>query len=237
LPPRRSTVTSAPAAAAPPPQPSHRQASGQYPPPPQAQAASQPTASGVAPANNGNGVWADLISLQSPSSSSSLPLQFQAPSQLSPIIPQGYQTSLVTGLNPFQQQPAISNPYSQQIYPNAGPSSATAYPSPSPFTPQHTLPFAAQQPLMQNTSNIFHPQPHQAMQTQVPTTGQTLFNVQTGAMMGPSTNPGPFLSTSPASSDDNSPAVVLDDPTASDVHDDTATSSSAVGTVDVHDDS
>ncbi|KAK0194466.1 hypothetical protein F5146DRAFT_1035992 [Armillaria mellea] len=86
-----------------------------------------------------SGVWADLVSLQTPSVSSSLPLQYQAPPQqipsfatsaslptlntsfptngLQPTIGTGMNfTGMGMGLNPFQQQQQYTNPFSQQLF-------------------------------------------------------------------------------------------------------------------------
>ncbi|KAF8065075.1 hypothetical protein FPV67DRAFT_168049 [Lyophyllum atratum] len=141
--------------------------------------------------DNPKGVWADLVSLQAPPSSSSLPLQFQMTSQTPISAQQGaftgtigsYQSSMGTGINPYQQQQHLaSNPYSQQLYQTPGMQtsqfSSTAPYSPSTLTPQQ--PFFSNQAQMPPMSapgasgqnNFFHPQPQQgALQIQVPNAG------------------------------------------------------------------
>ncbi|GLB39760.1 putative GTP-ase activating proteins for the small GTPase, ARF [Lyophyllum shimeji] len=184
-----------------------------------AQPSSKPAAAKPTQPTNGadppNGVWTDLISLQTPSSSSSLPLQYQMPTQNS-VTPQPngfsatmapYQSSIGTGVNPFQQQHLPSNPYSQQIYPTPGM-------QPAPFSPAATLNhqqayFANQAqvqtptsaPAAQPQTSYFQPQPQQAaLQIQVPNPGQAMFasaNTQGSFMSAPPTH-GHFLSSSPA---------------------------------------
>ncbi|KAG6877136.1 hypothetical protein C0993_010057 [Termitomyces sp. T159_Od127] len=175
-----------------------------------------PEAHNVTSSTNGNGVWTDLVSLQSSSSSSSLPLQYQAQSQLPPNVnPEGYQTSMVTGVNPFQQQHLVSNPYSQQLYVNSG----LPGPSLSPGTTLSTSNFlgssqqqsfsSAPQPLIsapavqaQNNGAFVQPQPQQ-----LSTAGQAIFvtdNGQSDFMSAPTTQ-GQFLSSSPAQFPSQSP--------------------------------
>ncbi|KAG6817004.1 hypothetical protein H0H87_000899 [Tephrocybe sp. NHM501043] len=217
MPTRQSTLMTEhparpPAKAVPQPMPT-----SQYPRQPAA-----PPQSNGAPSSSRNGVWEDLVSLQGTSSSSSLPLQFQAPLQ-TPLSGQGYQTSMVTGINPFQQQHLASNPYSQQQFPSAGFRNSsfaveTQFP-PSNFSGSQQSYFPTQQPLMsapavqaQNNSNFFQPQPQQALQIQVPSAGQAMFtsgNGQGGSsfMSAPPTH-GHFLSTSPAQYPSQSPQPV-----------------------------
>ncbi|KAG6840559.1 hypothetical protein C0991_005835 [Blastosporella zonata] len=187
----------------------------QYPRQPQA----QPQTNGT-PSTSRGGVWEDLVSLQGPSSTSSLPLQFQAPLQ-TPLNVHGYQTSMASGINPFQQQHIASNPYSQQSY-------STSFQNPSfapeaRFSPAGTLNgsqqsyFANQQPLMsapamqaQNSNNFFQPQPQQALQVQ--NGAQGLFhsgNAQGGSFMSAPATQGHFLSTSPAQYPSHSPQPML----------------------------
>ncbi|KAG5717154.1 UBA domain-containing protein 3 [Termitomyces sp. T112] len=209
--PRRSTIANSV-----PPQVVSQPSIPQFLRQPQAQSQPHETSS-----TNGNGVWADLISLQSPSSSSSLPLQFQAVSQPT-LDPQVYQTSMVTSINSFQQHLA-SNPYSHQPYPTSG-LPGPPLPSGMPFsTPtalgssQHQS-LLTQQPLMsapavqvQNNSNFFQPQPQQALaqaQIQAADAGQMFFaanNGQSSNLMTAPTTQGHFLSSSPAQFPSQSP--------------------------------
>ncbi|KAG6919135.1 hypothetical protein DXG01_008942 [Tephrocybe rancida] len=169
-----------------------------------------------------NGVWDDLVSLQAPSSSSSLPLQFQALSQ-APLTPQGYQTSMATGVNPFQQQHLASNPYSQSIYPSGLQSSSFApgpqfsslnSSQPTYFSAQQQPPMSAPASQTQN-NNFYQPQPQQALQVQ-PSAGQALFNANNGQngssfMSAPATQ-GHFQSTSPAQFPSQSPQLISTTP-------------------------
>ncbi|KAG6809014.1 hypothetical protein H0H92_001966 [Tricholoma furcatifolium] len=166
------------------------------------------------PTTNNNGVWADLISLQTPSASSSLPLQYQTPTQTP--LGSAYQTSMVPGINPFQQQHIAANPYSQQLYPATGlqnssfstgtPLSTSTTQPQSFFSTQQSLPSAPVQ-----TTNFYQPQPQQALQVQVPNPDQALFSANNGLNLGqggfvsaPATQ-SHFLSTSPAQYPSQSP--------------------------------
>ncbi|KAG6888772.1 hypothetical protein C0995_006101 [Termitomyces sp. Mi166 len=184
----------------------------------QPQAQTQPS---VTSSTNGNGVWTDLVSLQNSSSGSSLPLQFQTPSQPQ-LSSQGYQTSMVTGINPFQQQHLASNPYSQQSYPTPGLpgpslSSVTPFSTSTALASSQQSFFSIQQPLMststaqaQSNSNFFQPQPQQALQVQVPGAGQAFYatdNGQGSSFMSTPPAQGSFLSSSPAQFPSQSPGV------------------------------
>jgi len=178
---------------------------------------SQPPPANPAPPMNGadppKGVWADLIALQTPSSSSSLPLQYQMSSQ-EPMTVQpspfsgtmgSYQPSMGTGVNPFQQQHLSSNPYSQQLYQTAGmqaspfSSSATFNPQQAYFSNQTQMQPPMSAPATQPQTNFFQPQPQQgALQIQEPIAGQAIFtsgNGQGGFMSAPPMQ-GQFLSSS-----------------------------------------
>ncbi|KAF5384342.1 hypothetical protein D9615_003383 [Tricholomella constricta] len=170
---------------------------------------------------NPNGVWEDLVSLQAPSASSSLPLQFQMPSQ-APLTAQqsstfpgslsSYQTSMGFGVNPFQQQHLATNPFTQQQYsvPGMQASMMSAVP---PFSPSSALNMQQQQyfsnqsqmqspmsaPGTHAQNNFFHPQPQPALQIQVPSAGQALFSSNSqGSFMSPPATQGQFMSSSPA---------------------------------------
>ncbi|KAG6875417.1 hypothetical protein C0992_003952 [Termitomyces sp. T32_za158] len=212
--PRRSTLSATVPAQV------HSQASTlQHPLQPQAQ-----THPGVTSSTNGNGVWADLISLQSPSSGSSLPLQFQSQSQLPPNInPQGHQNSIVTGTNLFQQQHLASNPYPQQLYVTSelpGP----PLPSGTPYSTSTVLGSSMQQSFLptsqpfisapavpaHSNGNYFQPQPQQ-----ISTAGQALFVADSGQssdFMPAPTMQASFLSSSPAQFPSQSPVSTTPQP-------------------------
>ena len=158
--------------------------------------------------NVSGGVWADLISLQTPSSSSSLPLQYQAnPPQAS--FGGGAATTLQTGMgvgvNPFQQQKIMSNPFSQHMAA-----------SPLPFTPSGMTPaYASSQQLyfpsqpqvqppasaqMQMQPQFFQPRPQQGHLQIQPQGSQPAFAspVTPGAYASAPASQGQFPSSSPA---------------------------------------
>ncbi|KAK0498851.1 hypothetical protein EDD18DRAFT_1154082 [Armillaria luteobubalina] len=127
-----------------------------------------------------SGVWADLVSLQTPSVSSSLPLQYQAPPQQIPSFAtsaslptlntsfptNGFQpttgtgmnfTGIGMGLNPFQQQQQYTNPFSQQSFAQQ-PSANNPFPQQA-FTPQQQQYFTSQPPMQSPTIQVYAPTP------------------------------------------------------------------------------
>ncbi|KAG5635202.1 hypothetical protein H0H81_012066 [Sphagnurus paluster] len=176
-----------------------------HPPQPQRQA----TTNAGPPAPVG-GVWSDLVSLQAPSTSSSLPLQFQMPptqplgmvntqplnmmsTQLGgqsafPGTMSAYQTSMGSGVNPFTAQHVPSNPFTpQQQFPGMMQQQQFVS-SPGAMTPFGSVNQAGQQ-------GYFSTQPQQPMQQQAnnffhpqPTPGQgnTMFssNAQAQQLLG-----------------------------------------------------
>ncbi|KAG7442866.1 ArfGap-domain-containing protein [Guyanagaster necrorhizus] len=126
-----------------------------------------------------SGVWADLVSLQTPSVSSSLPLQYQAPPQQLPsfatsaslpafntqLTTSGFQPTMGTGmnstgmgmgLNPFQPQPQYTNPFPQQSFQHM--SVNDPFPQQT-FAPQQQQYFANQPPMQSPTIQVFAPIP------------------------------------------------------------------------------
>ncbi|KAK0469071.1 uncharacterized protein EV420DRAFT_1492337 [Desarmillaria tabescens] len=126
------------------------------------------------------GVWADLISLQTPSVSSSLPLQYQAPpqqipsfatsaslptlnTQLSGFHMTGFQPTMGTGmgmgLNPFHQQLQYTNPFPQQSF---TPQQSVNNPFPQQnFVPQQQQYFPGQPSMQSPGIQVFAPTPQQ----------------------------------------------------------------------------
>lgn len=172
------------------------------------------------PQTNGvpvGGVWADLVSLQAPASTSSLPLQFQSTQPMASQAPQqapytaglgNYQTGMGMGVNPYQQQTLASNPYSQQQQQYSTstmqPFSAGGVPSFSatgmPGQQQQYFSNQAQsQPPMSAQGQFFQPQPQQGhLQIQVPNHNQTSYPSPVGQSSYMSAPPqGQFLSSSP----------------------------------------
>jgi stromal membrane-associated protein len=170
-------------------------------------------------AGSAGGVWADLVSLQAPASSSSLPLQFQ-PAQ--PMASQGqqmpqqtpysasvgsYQTGMGMGVNPYQQQTMTSNPYSQQQQYSTSTmppfSAGVSSFSPAGMLGQQQQYFSnqsqVQPPMSAQQGQFFQPQPQQGhLQIQVPGQNQTSFPSPIGQnsfMSAPVQ--GQFLSSSP----------------------------------------
>ncbi|KAJ7507152.1 hypothetical protein B0H11DRAFT_2271669 [Mycena galericulata] len=173
------------------------------------------------PPQQAGGVWNDLISLQTPASSSSFPLQFQAPSaplqgygQQQPMMNTGYQPQMTpSGMgmsaNPYQSQFAPSNSYPSQMQPQFTPSysspsfgggGAPSYnPQPQPFAPP------------QQQQQLFQGQPIHSPLAQGPSPGQQGFGFQQpGQSMTPTfgnqmlnphqfgtPSPQPFMSGSP----------------------------------------
>ncbi|KAJ6590949.1 hypothetical protein DFH09DRAFT_1138168 [Mycena vulgaris] len=171
------------------------------------------------------GVWNDLISLQGPASSSSLPLQFQASAPLQgfgrqPMMNTGYQPQMSnpTGMgmgmgmmggmstNPYQSQSQFvpSNPYSPQMQ---QPQFTPSFSSPSfgggaaPLYNPQPQPFAPQQ------QQLFQGQPIQSpaaqgtqgfgFQPPGPSMTPTYGNQMLGAGQFGSPSPQPFMSGSP----------------------------------------
>ncbi|KAJ7151405.1 hypothetical protein C8R43DRAFT_1005036 [Mycena crocata] len=161
------------------------------------------------------GVWNDLISLQAPASSSSLPLQFQASQgfgqQQQPMSMNagmaGYQPQMTMSANPYQSQ-FTPNPYSQSQFtpsfssPTPSFSSPAFAASPAPLYNPQPQPFAPQQ-----QQQLFQGQPIQSPVGFQPSTTPTFGNNQ---MLGgnhfgtPSPQPSmsgspqpPFMSSSP----------------------------------------
>jgi stromal membrane-associated protein len=164
----------------------------QPPPPPPPKAANAP-----------EGVWADLVSLQTPSSSLSLPLQYQVTPQQPSFI--GGVTTFQTGMgvNPLQQQQTASNPFFQPQFmssPGIAQTTFTGLPhqpyliNQSPAQPPISAPIQMQPP-------FFQPRPQQGnLQIQRPAGGHPSFAspVAPGAFTAAPASQGQFLSSSPA---------------------------------------
>ncbi|KAJ7704448.1 hypothetical protein B0H17DRAFT_1326589 [Mycena rosella] len=166
------------------------------------------------------GVWNDLISLQAPGSSSSLPLQFQPSSapfqgfgQQQPInMSTGYQPQMAnpTGMgmgmmggmsaNPYQSQFAPSTSYSSQMQ---QPQFTPSFSSPSfggAAAPMYNPPQHPQQ--QQQQQQLFQGQPVQSpvpqgFGYQQPGPTPTYGNQMLGANQFASSSPQPFMSGSP----------------------------------------
>ncbi|KAK0205432.1 hypothetical protein DFS33DRAFT_1328283 [Desarmillaria ectypa] len=172
-----------------------------------------------------NGVWADLISLQKPSMSSSLPLQYQAPPQqissfaTSASLPtlntqmtgpytNGFQPTMGTGmgmgLNPFQQQPQYTNPFPQQSFTPQLSANNPFPPFPQQtFAPQQQQYFPNQPPMQSPAIQVFAPTPQQQGQSSpsfpmvISTTPQLMSNTPQLMSTTPQLTPSPGISFMP----------------------------------------
>lgn len=142
------------------------------------------------------GVWDDLISLQTASSSSSLPLQYQVtPQQPS----SAGMTAYTGGVIPFQQQQMSSNPFPLQLASSPGIPPTTyagSQQSYLPNQPQVQTPVSAS---MQMQPSFFQPQPQQGQLQIQPSGGQPFASpITSGAFTPASASQGQFFSSSPA---------------------------------------
>jgi stromal membrane-associated protein len=145
------------------------------------------------------GVWADLVSLQSSSSSSSFPLQYQAPPQQPSFVGgmAAFQAGTGVEANAYQQQHMASNPFPQQFVssPSITPTSYAG--SQQPYFPSqpHVQPnFSA---TIQMQSPFFQPRP-QPGQLQIHLPGDQHSFPSPGAFASAHAGQGQFFPSSPA---------------------------------------